>query len=159
MTQMTYAQGPMSSPPYNISQGVEYYNGGGGYTQKVAGGYSPSFQLAHHNMVPAEMIPVQMQQMQTVMVQEPVLEMVPVQQMQQMIGMVPVQVYSPPPAPTLTRSPPLKERRPEPPREPPRELERAVREYERERSTPDPEPEEPEIIERYTIREKVKTVV
>jgi hypothetical protein len=154
MSQLTFAQGPMSSPSYNIPHGVEYYNGGGGYTQQIAGAYSTSYPVAQQNMVQTEMIPVQMQQMQTVMVQEPVVEMVPVQQMQQVIEMVPVQVYSPPAqAPTPTRSPPLKERRPEP-----REPERAVHEYERERASPEPEPEEPEIIERFIIREKVKTV-
>ena len=157
--QMSYAQGPMSSPSYNIPPGAEYYNGGGGYTQQISGGYSTSYPVAQQNMVQqnmvqTEMIPVQMQQMQTVMVQEPVVKMVPVQQMQQVIEMAPVQVYNP--APTPTRSPPLKERRPEP-RPEPREPERAVHEYERERETPEPEPE-PEIIELYTIREKVTTV-
>ena len=141
--QIAYAQGP---PSYTVPSGVEYYNGGG-YTQQYSGGYGTNYAIPSQPLVQTEMIPVQMQQMQTVMVQEPVVEMVPVQQVQQLIEMVPVQVYSP--TPTPTKSPPLKERRAEP--------ERAVPEYERAAPTPEPELE-PEIIERYTIREKVKSV-
>lgn len=150
---VTYAQGPLSTSNYSVPSGVEYYNGGGAYAQQItqAGGYATNYAYPTQTMVQTEMIPVQMQQMQTVMVQEPVVEMVPVQQVQQVIEMVPVQVYSP--APTPSKSPPLKERRPEPqPREPERSYERAA-------PSPEPEPDlEPEIIEKFTIREKVKQV-
>jgi hypothetical protein len=150
-TQVACAQGQSSPSAYSVPAGVEYYSGGA-FTQQIAqnGGYSTNYAYPTETMLQNEMVPLQVQQMQTAMVQEPVAEMFPVQQVQQVVGMVPVplQVYIP--APTPTRSPPLKERRtPDKPRE-------KERDYERAAPSPEPEPEiEPEIIERFTIRERV----
>jgi hypothetical protein len=159
MSQTAYARGPLSSQSYTLPHGVEYYNNGSGnYSQQINYGYSTSYSLAQQNMIRSELIPVQMQQMQTSLGQEPPnVDIFPAQQMQQGIEMAPMQTYSQSPTPTSPPAPPLKQRRPD---SEPCEPERAaVPQYEpdRECSTPEPD-QEPEIIERVTIREKVKTV-
>ena len=101
----------------------------GGYTT----GYSTGVADVSYTNIPmqTQMIPVQQvqQQMETIMIQQPVVEMVPVQQVQQVVEMVPVQqppllVYQPQAPP----SPPLKEKEKEPEREraAPRERERSA---------------------------------
>ena len=127
MSNITYAQpGAVFGGGYSNGLSGNYVSSGGSGQSYTTGGYTTGYStgmadVSYTNIpMQTQMIPVQQvqQQMETIMIQQPVMEIVPVQQVQQVVEMVPVQ---PPPLlvyqPQAPPSPPLKEKEKEPERE------------------------------------------